>query len=52
MSGDARRDALAPFIGEWRILATFGDTPAAGRWELCHDGTTWDHDFDLTYARG
>ena len=18
----------------------------------CHDGTTWEHDFDLTYARG
>jgi len=150
MSGDALRDALAPFIGEWRILATLGATPAAdvgatasfawlpgdrflierwevpvpeapdgiaiigvdpscegrylqhyfdsrgvarvykmsveegvwklwrdepdfspldfsqrftgtfsadgttiaGRWEICHDGATWEHDFDLTYARG
>jgi hypothetical protein len=24
----------------------------AGRWEICHDGTTWEHDFDLTYTRG
>jgi hypothetical protein len=150
MSSDARRDALAPFVGEWRILATFGDTPPAdvgatasfawlpgdrflierwevpvpeapdgiaiigadpgcegrylqhyfdsrgvarvykmsvedgvwklwrdepdfsplefaqrftgtfsadgttiaGRWEICRDGSTWEHDFDLTYARG
>ena len=22
-----------------------------GRWEICHDGETWEHDFDLTYAR-
>jgi hypothetical protein len=22
-----------------------------GRWEICHDGTTWEHDFDLTYTR-
>ena len=22
-----------------------------GRWEICHDGTTWEHDFDLSYAR-
>jgi hypothetical protein len=150
MGSDAPRHALAPFVGEWRILAAFGDTPPAdvgakasfawlpgdqflierwevpvpeapdgiaiigadptcegrylqhyfdsrgvarvykmsvedgvwklwrdepdfspldfsqrftgtfsadgtritGRWETCHDGTTWEHDFDLTYARG
>ena len=22
-----------------------------GRWEICHDGETWEHDFDLTYTR-
>lgn len=22
-----------------------------GRWEICHDGTTWERDFDLTYLR-
>ena len=23
----------------------------AGSWDICHDGTTWEHDFDLTYTR-
>jgi hypothetical protein len=23
----------------------------AGRWEICHDGTTWQRDFDLSYRR-
>jgi hypothetical protein len=23
----------------------------AGRWEICNDGSTWEHDFDLTYRR-
>jgi hypothetical protein len=22
-----------------------------GRWEICHDGSTWERDFDLTYRR-
>jgi hypothetical protein len=22
-----------------------------GTWELCHDGTTWEKDFDITYSR-
>jgi hypothetical protein len=22
-----------------------------GRWEICHDGMTWQHDFDLSYCR-
>ena len=22
-----------------------------GRWELAHDGSTWEHDFDLVYTR-
>jgi hypothetical protein len=28
-------------------------TTITGAWEICHDGTTttWEHDFDLTYAR-
>lgn len=20
-------------------------------WEICHDGTTWEHDFDLAYRK-
>ena len=23
----------------------------AGAWEICRDGSTWEHDFDLTYRR-
>jgi hypothetical protein len=26
-------------------------TTITGAWEICHDGTTWEHDFDLTYTR-
>jgi hypothetical protein len=26
-------------------------TTIDGRWEICHDGKTWEHDFDLTYRR-
>ena len=22
-----------------------------GAWEICHDGSTWEHDFDLSYLR-
>ncbi len=22
-----------------------------GSWEICHDGTTWEHDFDLSYSK-
>lgn len=22
-----------------------------GAWEMCHDGTTWEHDFDLSYTK-
>ncbi len=22
-----------------------------GVWEICHDGKTWEHDFDLTYTK-
>jgi hypothetical protein len=27
-----------------------GDT-ITGAWEICHDGTSWEHDFDLRYQR-
>jgi hypothetical protein len=36
-----------------RFTGTFsadGNT-IAGRWEICHAGATWEHDFDLTYTR-
>jgi hypothetical protein len=32
---------------------TFGDDVRTirGRWEICRDGSTWEHDFDLVYTR-
>lgn len=27
------------------------DATITGAWEICHDGTTWEHDFDVTYTR-
>ncbi len=44
---------FSPLEFSQRFSGTFsadGET-IAGRWEICHDGTTWDHDFDLTYTR-
>jgi hypothetical protein len=26
-------------------------TTIEGAWEICHDGKTWEHDFDLTYTK-
>lgn len=31
-------------------LSDDGNT-ISGAWEICHDGVTWVHDFDLTYTR-
>jgi hypothetical protein len=44
---------LSPLDFSQRFSGTFGDdgTTITGRWEICHDGTTWERDFDLTYAR-
>jgi hypothetical protein len=44
---------LSPLDFSQRFTGTFDDdgTTITGRWEICHDGTTWERDFDLTYAR-
>jgi hypothetical protein len=36
-----------------RYCGTFADdgNTISGAWEICHDGSTWEHDFDLTYSR-
>jgi hypothetical protein len=36
-----------------RFTGTFSTdgTTIVGRWEICHDGTAWEHDFDLTHTR-
>jgi hypothetical protein len=28
-----------------------GGRTISGSWEICHDGETWEHDFDLTYVK-
>ena len=36
-----------------RYTGTFTDDgrTISGFWEICHDGRTWEHDFDLTYTK-
>jgi hypothetical protein len=36
-----------------RFTGKFSDDgkTIGGAWEICHDGKTWEHDFDLTYKR-
>lgn len=44
---------FSPLEFSQRFTGTFGDDGRAieGRWEICHDGSTWEHDFDLVYRR-
>jgi len=44
---------FSPLDFAQRFTGTLSDdgTTIAGRWEICHDGATWEHDFDLTYRR-
>jgi hypothetical protein len=50
-----RREAadFSPLDFAQRFTGTFSDDGATivGRWESSGDGSTWEHDFDLTYAR-
>ena len=43
----------SPLDFSQRFTGTFDDdgTTITGRWEICHDGATWERDFDLTYVR-
>jgi hypothetical protein len=44
---------FSPLDFAQRITGTFsnaGET-ISGRSEIWHDGTTWEHDFDLTYGK-
>jgi hypothetical protein len=51
-----RRDEpdFSPLDFSQRFTGTLGEdgNTISGRWEIRHDGTTWEHDFDLTYTRG
>ena len=44
---------FSPLDFSQRFTGTFGDDgkTITGRWEICHDGKTWERDFDLTYTR-
>lgn len=44
---------FSPLSFSQRYEGTFSDDgrTIAGRWEISHDGSTWEHDFDLNYAR-
>lgn len=49
------RDApdFSPLQFSQRYTGTFSDDgrTITGAWEICHDGTTWEHDFDLTLTK-
>ena len=44
---------FSPLDFSQRFVGTFSDdgNAVSGRWEICHDGSTWERDFDLTYVR-
>jgi hypothetical protein len=49
------RDApdFSPLTFAQRYSGTFSDDgrTIAGAWEMCRDGETWEHDFDLTHTK-
>jgi hypothetical protein len=44
---------FSPLDFSQRFTGTFGDDGKTidGRWEICHDGSTWEHDFDLIFTK-
>ena len=44
---------FSPLDFRQRYTGTFsGDGKSiTGAWEICHDGKTWEHDFDLTFFK-
>jgi hypothetical protein len=44
---------FSPLEFAQRYTGTFGDDGRVitGSWERCHDGASWEHDFDLTYTK-
>ena len=44
---------FSPLDFSQRYTGTFSSDgkTIAGAWEICHDGKTWEHDFDLTYIK-
>ena len=44
---------FSPLDFKQRYTGTFSDNGRSihGTWEICHDGATWEKDFDLNYSR-
>lgn len=44
---------FTPLEFSQRFTGTFSDDGKTidGRWEICHDGSAWELDFDLTYTK-
>jgi hypothetical protein len=44
---------FSPLEFSQRYTGTFSDDgrTITGTWEICHDGKTWEKDFDLTYRK-
>lgn len=44
---------FSPLDFRQRYTGTISDDGQSitGSWEICHDGTTWEHDFDLSYRK-
>jgi hypothetical protein len=44
---------FSPLEFRQRYTGTVSDDgrTITGAWEICHDGTTWEHDFELSYRK-
>jgi hypothetical protein len=44
---------FSPLDFKQRYTGIFADDGKSinGRWEICHDGENWEHDFDLNYTK-
>jgi hypothetical protein len=44
---------FSPLNFSQRFTGTFSEDGLTidGRWEISHDGSSWEHDFDLTYTK-
>jgi hypothetical protein len=44
---------LSPLDFRQRYVGTISDDGQSitGAWQICHDGVTWEHDFELSYTK-
>lgn len=47
------RPDFSPLDFSQRYVGRFSEDlrTITGAWEICHDGSTWEHDFELTYTK-